>query len=406
MLRRITTRWRWRGITEVTIDRCNFARAAFFALLPAVSVGGAMGLPLLMGLAAMAAIDPTAMKEAITRRPAGLVLLIAFIVWASLSSIWSPADKPTALKISALLVFGLVFVGALSANASAVRLALSAALAAFLMLALGLGIEALFDLALNRAAMPGVAFGEVNRNPSRGLVVLLALTWPSVAWLIALGGQIRLVASWLIAVGAGVLSLQFGQNSTAAGFVAGLTAFGAAFLWPTLVIRATSLALAAWLLAAPFLTPLLVSSSALVEAVPLSWAARIAIWRYTCARILEQPWIGHGIDAGRATTDMISIRGLEMRGIPVHPHSASLQVWFDLGAVGAALAAAAIVLGGWRLGRSFAHDRPTAAAAAAVLAMFGFMANIGWSIWQEWWMATLLLAAALVAALGARGARA
>jgi O-antigen ligase len=160
------------------------------------------------------------------------------------------------------------------------------------------------------------------------------------------------------------------------------------------------------MLAAPFVTPLLVASPQLVESVPLSWAHRIAIWRYTCARIMEQPWIGHGIDSGRMTTDMLTIRGLVTRGIPVHPHSASLQIWHDLGLVGALLAAALLLYGGWRLLKHFAQDKFGAAATAAVLAMFGLMANVGWSVWQEWWMATLLLTAALIAALGVRAARA
>ena len=41
-----------------------------------------------------------------------------------------------------------------------------------------------------------------------------------------------------------------------------------------------------------------------------------------------------------------------------------------------------------------------AAAAAAVFAMFGMMANVGWSPLQEWWMATVILAGALVVAIG------
>jgi hypothetical protein len=34
------------------------------------------------------------------------------------------------------------------------------------------------------------------------------------------------------------------------------------------------------------------------------------------------------------------------------------------------------------------------------------IANVGWSVWQEWWMATLLLTAGLVGAVAARDARA
>jgi len=361
---------------------------------------------LLLSLAGLAVLRPAMLRQAIETRPLALLLLTGLAIWAGASTAWSPAERATALKVGALLVLGLSFAAA-GAHRSRARLSLAGGLAAFLVLALFLAIEASLGLPINTAAAPaGTEFGEINRNPSRGLVVLLSLAWPLAAWLTASGGRVRLVAAWSVVVIAGALSLQFGQYSTAFGFVAGAVAFGGALLAPAFAIRALSLGLAGWLLASPFLTPLLVSSPALVEAVPLSWAARIAIWRYTCARILEQPLIGHGIDAGRVTPDMIAIRGLEMRGIPEHPHSASLQIWFDLGAVGALLGAGVIIFGGWRLARSFAADKYAAAATAGVLAMFGLMANVGWSIWQEWWMATLLLAAGLVAALGARGARA
>lgn len=391
-----------RGV-RVVFEPSGFARAIFFSLLAVAAAAGAMGLPLLLSLAGLAAVRPAVFRQVLEKRPVGLAFLALLAVWAAASAAWSPTDEPTALKVTALLVLGLLFAAAAAAGARAARLTLAGGLAAFIVLAVLLGVEAGFGLPLNRAAMPGVEFGQVNMNPSRGLVVLLALAWPAVAWLIAGGGAARAVAALLVTVSAGVLSLQFGQNSTAVGFAVGFLAFGFAFIAPALAIRGATLGLAAWLIAAPFATPLLFNT-AIIEAVPLSWAARIGIWRYTCARIVEQPWIGHGIDAGRVTTDMISIRGLEMRGIQVHPHSASLQVWFDLGAVGAVLAAGVLIFGGWRLGRSFQSDKPAAAAAAAVLAMFGLIANIGWSLWQEWWMATLLLSAALVAAVGARNA--
>lgn len=383
----------------------DFALAAFFALLPVVAAGGAMGLPLLLALAAIGSIRPSLLFQGLEKRPLALVLLATLVLWAAASSLWSPWHGPTALKVGAMAALGVLFAAATASNARSARFALAGATAAFAVLAVLLGVEATFGLPLNRAMSPNLPFGELNRNPSRGLVVLLALIWPVVAALVAGGGVARTLGA-LIGIGVGgVLSLQFGQDSTAVGFCFGLIAFGLAFLAPALVIRAGSLMLAAWMLVAPFVTPLLVASPVLVETVPLSWAARIAIWRYTCAHIMEQPWIGHGLDAGRATTEMISIRGLEMRGIPIHPHSASLQIWFDLGAVGAVLAAAVIGYGGWRLANAFQRNKPAAAAFAAVLAMFGLMANIGWSLWQEWWMATLLLTGALVAAVGVRDAR-
>lgn len=384
----------------------DFARAVFFALVPAVAVGGAMGLPLLLSIAGLAALGPSQFRQVLEKRPIGLALLVAWAGWAALTSLWSPWDGPTALKISVLLALGLIFIAAAAANEKSAALTLWAAVAAFLVLAALLAVEAAFDMPINRGATPDLPDGELNRNPSRGLVVLLALAWPAIGWLLSRRAAGYALLALVIALASFALSLQFDQLSTAIGFSAGALMFVLALVLPRFAILASSFGLALWMLIAPFATPILVASPQLVEAAPLSWAHRIAIWRYTCARILEQPWLGHGIDSGRTTTDMIVIRGLESRGIPVHPHSASLQVWHDLGLVGAALSAILILYGGWRLSRAFAHDRYGAAASAAVLGMFGLMANVGWSLWQEWWMATLLLAAALIGALGARAARA
>ena len=384
----------------------DFARAVFFALLPAVAVAGAMGLPLLISLAGLTALGPRLIRQVLEKRPLALGLLLAWAAWAALTSLWSPWDGPTAAKILALLALGLPFIAAAAANEKAGALTLWAALAAFIVLSVMLGVEAGFDMPLNRASLPGVPDGEINRNPSRGLIVLMSLVWPVIAWLLSRRAPAYSALAAIVAIVCFALSLQFDQLSTAVGFSAGAFVLAIALFLPRLMILATSFGLAVWMLIAPFATPLLVASPQLVDAVPLSWAHRIAIWRYTCARIMEQPWIGHGIDSGRTTTDMLEVRGLLTRGIPVHPHSASLQIWHDLGLVGALLSATLLAYGGWRLSRAFAHDRYAGAATAAVLAMFGLMANVGWSLWQEWWLATLLLTAALIGALGARAARA
>ncbi|MEQ1490205.1 MAG: O-antigen ligase family protein [Terricaulis sp.] len=384
----------------------DFARAVFFALLPAAAAGGAMGLPVLLSLVGLASLSPNLLRQVLEKRPLVLALLGAWAAWAALSSLWSPWDGPTAAKTIALIALGLPFIAAAAANEKSSALTLWAAVAALIVLSLLLGVEAAFDMPLNRAIQPDLAEGELNRNPSRGLIVLLALTWPVVAWLLANRRGWSATLAGAIMVAACMLSLQFDQLVTAIGLGASSLVFAIALFARRFAILATSFGLSLWMLIAPFLTPLLVSSPQLLESVPMSWAHRIAIWRYTCARILEKPWFGHGIDSGRTTTDMLEVRGMVTRGIPVHPHSASLQVWHDLGLVGALLSAALLVYGGWRLSRAFANDRYAGAATAAVFAMFGLMANVGWSLWQEWWMATLLLTAALIGALGARAARA
>jgi|GEM_PF-1985351 len=384
--------------------RSAFAVAAFFALTPAFAVGGAIGLPVLMALAGLATLRPDLLKQAIENNKILLGLFAALLAWLSVTALWSPWDGTTFVKAPATAALGLLFASA-TTRPHLARLSLAGALAALVVLTIMLTVEAVWDSPLNRGAAPSVSAFQLNQSPARGAVVMLALTWPALAWLIATRAGWRWPAAAIIVASVGFVSVQFGQLSTAFGLVVGGLFFAAAWLAPRLAILAPAFGLAVWALVAPFVAPLLFAGPSLPDWLPHSWAVRIGIWRYTSARILEQPWFGHGLDAGRATTERASYDGEVLRVIPVHPHSATMQIWYDAGLVGALLTSALIALAGIALARSYANDKIAAAAAAAVLAMFGMMANIGWSPFQEWWMATVILAGALVAAIGVKGAR-
>ena len=154
-----------------------------------------------------------------------------------------------------------------------------------------------------------------------------------------------------------------------------------------------------WVLAAPFVTPLLPTDQAFLDSIPYSWAARVGIWDYVCARIWEQPLFGHGLEAARLVTERIVIHNDDISALPIHPHSASLQIWFETGLVGALLAAATLFVGGWKLAQALKTQRAAAAGVAASLAALGLSANVSYSLWQEWWLATLFIAAALAGAV-------
>ena len=134
--------------------------------------------------------------------------------------------------------------------------------------------------------------------------------------------------------------------------------------------------------------------------------ARVGIWNYTCARIAERPLFGHGLDSVHAVRDHIQVRWMDMRGIPSHPHSATLHIWYDTGGIGALLAAAALIAGGWALARALSGNRPAAAAACAALASLGIIFNVSFGAWAEWWDVTMVLAGTLIAAFAIKAAKA
>lgn len=372
------------------------AASVFFALLPAASVGGAMGLPLFLCLAAGLSFSPGLIAQLIENRPLSLILILLFWAWILITTAWSPVPGHVqAMKLAALVPLGLLFAAA-ATTPNLKRLTQAFGIASFLVLAALLAIEALWDMPLNRLANPDIPPGELVRNVNRGAGVVLAITFGAAASLIA---NDRINTARLVWASSALLALPFGLWANLAAFVAGLIVFGIALNAQRFALMTTSAGLAIWMLAAPFATPIILANQSLVDALPLSWAARAGIWDYVCARIVEQPWIGHGLDASRAVTDRIQVRELDMRGIPLHPHSASLQIWYETGAVGAVLAAAALLASGFALTRVFEGNRVGGAAAAATLASLGIMAYLSFGVWQEWWIATWFVTAALVGAL-------
>jgi O-antigen ligase len=386
-------------------DPRGWVRIGFFSLLPAAGVAGALALAPLIGLAGLLSTRLDEIRQVIEKRPIWFVLLAAFLVWLGIATAWSSFVGTQALRVAVTLLPGIMLAAAGAANRGAARTTLAAGAAAFLILALFLAVEAFLNLPLQRAVDPTEPQKwMLERNPARGATTFIAMTWPLAAWLATEGGARRVLAALALAVG-GVIAFQFGHLANATSYVLGLAAFGVALLAPRLALIAVPSGLASWVLAAPFATPILLADTSFTDNQHEGWIQRVEIWKYTAARILDAPLIGHGMDSSRTVTDITMVRGEAMRSIPLHPHSAALQIWYETGAIGALLAAALLVTGGLYLSRALAHSRAVAGSAAAALTSMGFVAMIGYGVWQEWWIATMCISATLIAA-AARNARA
>lgn len=381
-------------------DLGGFARAAFFALLPAATVGGALALPVLLCLAGALSFRPSAARQVLENKPFALWLLLTFIAWVAASALWSVnAGSVQWLKLLLLSALGLLFAAG-AASAKTRLLMLSAGQAALLVMGPLLAAEVLLQMPLNRAAQPDVDPVELTRNLSRATSVLTAVVFAAAAGLVALGGAWRVaLAGFAVAATAWIAALQPEQTANLLAIAAGAVAFALALAAPRVALIATTGVLGAWVLLAPFVTPLLPTDQAFLDSLPYSWAARVGIWDYVCTRIWEQPLFGHGLEAARLVTDRIVIHNDDISALPVHPHSASLQIWFETGLVGALLAASALIVGGLTLAQALQRQRAAAAGIAASFAALGLSANVSYSLWQEWWVATLFIAAALAAAV-------
>lgn len=387
--------------------RAGWSAAALFALLPAGAVGGGMALAPLQALAGLIATPAPRNRPSVTGFLTAIAPLALFVLWATASLAWSPVHRPAqAARLAGGALTGALLIAGWSAAPARDRaLVRAAAIAAVIALTLYSAIEAGFDMPMNRLVEPHAATGILMRNPGKGVSILVTLVWAATGSLIAVAGWRRWLAVALLAAVAAV-STQFEMATNAIGFAVGAGAFALGWFAPRLAPLMVSGALALWLLAAPWVTPVLLSVPGIEDRMPLSWRMRGEIWRFARARIEEKPLAGWGLDGARHFGDtLLTMPGLDLpfRAIPLHPHSFSFHVWLETGAIGAALMAGAIFAGGIAASRTLAGSRAAAAAVCGAMATIGSIWNVSYGAWQEWWFATAFIALAAAAAVRRTG---
>jgi O-antigen ligase len=113
---------------------------------------------------------------------------------------------------------------------------------------------------------------------------------------------------------------------------------------------------------------------------------RVIFLGQTAERALEHPWFGIGANSTPALREPLDRAELPERfTLPrytaPHPHNFFLQVWYELGMVGAILFALAGVVLLLRVSLLPFEAQPFAAASFATLVT---AATFAWSMWQTW----------------------
>ncbi|HEX2815837.1 MAG TPA: O-antigen ligase family protein [Phenylobacterium sp.] len=348
------------------------------------------GLVALVGLLCLPAV-----RISDADRPAAIILFAA-LIWAAVSTTWSPyhPGKPahnTVLKLAFELP---LYWSAISAARRADPRLRARALE---VLAWGCAVFGLVLLeeAVTRAAIykalhvfyepirPDLAESNVGHS-----TFVLGLIWPLAAY----GGPARL-RPWLalaMVVGTGAAAKVFEADAPVIGLMlAPLTAL-AVWRWPVVAPKVLAgFAAAIFLLmpAAVWAVRHTFDYAALENRLPKTDSLRMDYWSHAIDWIGIHPVRGWGLEASRMFGP----------GIILHPHNVPLQIWLELGGIGAIAAAAfwGVVL--IRLSRPAPSLAAAAtAASAAVYLLFG----VNFGVWQEWWLAL----GVLIAMLGAMSA--
>ncbi|WP_152277677.1 O-antigen ligase family protein [Methylorubrum populi] len=319
------------------------------------------------------------------RAPLGLAAL-AFLGWCLVSLAWSPFPALWGRVLSEFLPT--LVAAAILARLAPGRLpSWAPPLGAGLLAAACLYMAGSLALGLAPQAWLGqrVALFMFNRP----LLTVLLLAGPLAAFL-ALRGR-RLAALLLLALAA-LAILRSISGAATLGLLAGAVMFGIGRFAP----RAAALALAALILGLAFaLAPVegdllhrLMPEAAHERLTQSSSRARVAIAQSFGAAVAQAPWIGSGYGMGLRFAEVPAAQALEpeMRAMLAvgHPHNTFLQIWSELGVVGAGLAALVAFLA---LRAAAALPRLLFATAlgltgAAVAVMF-----VEHGAWQGWWTA-------------------
>ena len=357
-------------------------------LTPLIGFLGARGYAPEVGLAGFLCLPFVRLKLADV---AGLILFGLLVEWALISALWSPAPLPqnlnqfgrfTGLHLAQQLLFsGALIVTARALSPERARTALTWIGGGLLLLIAVLLSESVTDAWL-LGTLQGLAGDKPRaahwalRAVAQGGYAVVMLFWPVSIGLWAAGRR-YLAAAF---AGSAILALILLHISAlAAAIITGAAVFGlVAWLGRPAAIAALALS-AAQTLAVPWLMRTWAQNgafSAMLPHLPASWAARVNIWTFVTERMTEKPLFGWGLDASR------TFKG----HIPLHPHDAPLQLWFELGAIGAVLGALIWAYIFWRFAEAAPRRRLYAAAGCATAWSALVIGAFSFSLWQEWWI--------------------
>ncbi len=151
--------------------------------------------------------------------------------------------------------------------------------------------------------------------------------------------------------------------------------------------------LALLIITAPFLMPLLYNHAEYINSLPflggsMGYAGpRLEIWDFVSRYALDNPFLGHGIEATKVIQDFDSKEIFIEGNTILHPHNFALQLWIEFGMLGAALGIGLITWILWRI--STLKDLRCMRVCLATFMAGLSIASTGYGLWQSWWLGTI-----------------
>ena len=280
-----------------------------------------------------------------------IVTLVLIFIWSAISSLW--ALDMTAAMFGTLKQLGahslglLLLWNILNINKNNTNRVLTALFAGLVVTTILIAVEIIFFGPIYQFSK-GISRSSINFESGSGLfwlnsvaAVVSVLIWPLSLWFFSISKKFIAylipllglsIALWLsyrsgaVAIGIGILSI---------GFIA------LPFKWAKEILAAL---FAVIMITAPITMSQLEPSQVIERESSLPKAAlhRLMIWNFTAEKIREKPVFGWGMNAARNIPEgkqfiYDASNSKYGENLPLHPHNIALQVWLELGLVGALL---------------------------------------------------------------------
>ena len=388
-----------------------------------LAVFSSKGLAPLFALTAVAAIAHFFIaRRAFPPTPVRLGMGFAtFLLLAGLSALWSltPAQSFQAVWPLAGILFGItVLAGVARALDDMDRTQAQTALLGGFFVGLALmAIEAAFGFPVSRtgASLLNIKAGFSVWMLKPAATIAALLLWPTLVLLHRKG--FRWPALLVVATGTVAIIGLIKSDAAILGLILGGAVFGLTMHWSRMMGPALGAILAVLMISAPWV-PMLFPDPRIsmtgIEYLPNSAVHRILIWQTTAEHIHKRPWLGHGFDTSRSlypsgTSKTVHFArptigksgGVAAEPIPLHPHNMALQIWLELGAIGAGIALAAPLAMVAAVSRA-RLERMEQAASYGFLVTVIAIAVVAYGAWQAWWLSAIGLCGALFVAVLSR----
>ncbi|MDP4023054.1 peptide ABC transporter permease [Methylobacterium sp. NEAU 140] len=296
------------------------------------------------------------------------------VLWSALSLAWTPFPGPALERLANLLAtIGLALLGYLALpdrmrSANLYLLPLGVIAGAIVAIVLGV-----FGAHITPAGT------EEDGALDRGLILLILLIWPALAWLRSRRRDREALGLALLVAAA--LTVQPNATQIAA-LAIGAVAFAVTSFRPKLGVALTALISAALLAVAPLL-PFLARPIGAALFGPLApGVLSLKSWQKVVTTEPVRLITGHGFET--------ALRGRLVGLVPINaPTTALFEFWYELGIVGAFAAAFALHAAIRRAGRDVPALVP---AAMACFASAFAVACLGVGLTAIWWLTALAIA--------------